>query len=144
MNILISACLLGIRCRYDGAAKYDARIEKLMEKHHLIPVCPEIYGGLSTPRDPSERSGDKVAGKSGQDVTEAFLKGAEETLALAKLFHCEYAILKERSPSCGHGQIYDGSFTGKLISGSGVAAELLMKNGVKVLGESQMEELLCK
>jgi uncharacterized protein YbbK (DUF523 family) len=143
MNILISACLLGIRCRYDGAAKYDARIEKLMEKHHLIPVCPEIYGGLSTPRNPSERSGDKVAGKNGQDVTAAFQKGAEETLALAKLFHCEYAILKERSPSCGHGQIYDGTFTGKLISGSGVAAELLMKNGVKVLGESQMEELMC-
>jgi uncharacterized protein YbbK (DUF523 family) len=142
MNILISACLLGIRCRYDGTAKYDARIEKLMGRHQLIPVCPEIYGGLSTPRDPSERVGDKVAGKNGQDVTAAFQKGAEETLALAKLFHCEYAILKERSPSCGHGQIYDGTFTGKLIPGSGVTADLLMKNGVQVLGESQMEELL--
>ena len=98
MNILISACLLGIRCRYDGAAKYDARMEKLMEKHHLIPVCPEIYGGLSTPRAPSERVGDKVMGKNGQDVTEAFQKGAEETLALAKLFRCKYAILKERQP----------------------------------------------
>ncbi len=142
MNILISACLLGMRCRYDGAAKYDARIEKLMEKHHLIPVCPEVYGGLSTPRAPSERAGNKVVGKNGQDVTGAFQKGAEDTLALAKLFHCEYAILKERSPSCGHGQIYDGTFTGTVVPGSGVAAELLNKNGITVLGESQMEELL--
>ncbi len=142
MNILISACLLGIRCRYDGAAKYSAHMDKLMEKHHLIPVCPEIYGGLSTPRDPSERVGDKVVGKNGQDVTEAFHKGAEETLALAKLFHCRYAILKERSPSCGHGEIYDGTFSGALIPGSGVTAELLAKNGVTVLGESQIEEFL--
>lgn len=142
MNILISACLLGIRCRYDGKAKYNALIEKLMEKHHLIPICPEIYGGLSTPRDPSERVGDKVMGKNGQNVTDAFQKGAEETLALAKLFRCEYAILKERSPSCGHGEIYDGTFSGALMPGSGVAAELLLKNGVTVLGESQIEEFL--
>ncbi len=142
MNILISACLLGIRCRYDGAAKHDPRMEELMEKHHLIPVCPEIYGGLSTPRDPAERVGDKVAGKHGQDVTAAFIKGAEETLALAKLFHCRYAILKERSPSCGQGEIYDGTFSGTLIPGSGVAAELLAKNGVTVLGESQIEAFL--
>ena len=143
MNILISACLLGIHCRYDGKAKYDARVEKLMEKHHLIPVCPEIYGGLTTPRDPSERLGDQVAGISGQDVTAAFQKGAEETLALAKLFHCECAILKERSPSCGHGWIYDGTFSGTLAAGSGVTAELLEKNGVAVLGESQIEEFLA-
>jgi uncharacterized protein YbbK (DUF523 family) len=140
MNILVSACLLGVRCRYDGAAKHDARIERLMEKHHVIPVCPEIYGGLSTPREPSERTGDKVMGKNGQDVTEAFQKGAEEALALVKLFHCRYAILKERSPSCGHGRIYDGTFSGTLVDGSGVTAELLEKNGVTVLGESQIEE----
>jgi uncharacterized protein YbbK (DUF523 family) len=140
MNILVSACLLGVRCRYDGAAKHDARIERLMEKHHVIPVCPEIYGGLSTPREPSERIGDKVMGKNGHDVTEAFQKGAEEALALAKLFHCRYAILKERSPSCGHGRIYDGTFSGTLVDGSGVTAELLEKNGVTVLGESQIEE----
>jgi uncharacterized protein YbbK (DUF523 family) len=143
MNILISACLLGIRCRYDGAAKHDARMEKLMEKHHLIPVCPEIYGGLSTPRDPSERTGDKVVGKNGQNVTAAFQKGAQEALYLAKLFHCEYAILKERSPSCGHGRIYDGTFSGRLTDGSGVTAELLEKNGITVLGESQIDEFLA-
>lgn len=142
MNILISACLLGIRCRYDGAGKYDASIERLMEKHHLIPVCPEIYGGLPTPRAPSERAGDRVVSKEGRDVTAAFQKGAEETLVLAKLFQCQYAILKERSPSCGHGEIYDGTFSGKLAKGSGVTAELLAKNGIKVLGESQIEVLL--
>ena len=129
MNILISACLLGIRCRYDGAGKYDASIERLMEKHHLIPVCPEIYGGLPTPRAPSERAGDRVVSKEGRDVTAAFQKGAEETLALAKLFQCQYAILKERSPSCGYGEIYDGTFSGKLAKGSGVTANCLQKTG---------------
>ncbi len=142
MNILISACLLGIHCRYDGSGKCHSRMKQLMEKHHLIPVCPEIFGGLPTPRDPSERVGDNIVTKSGQDVTQAFLKGAEETLAMAKLYQCKYAILKERSPSCGHGEIYDGTFCGKLTQGSGITAELLSKNGVKVLGESQMEELL--
>ena len=142
MNILISACLLGIRCRYDGSGSFDSCMEQLMEKYHLIPVCPEVYGGLSTPREPSERVGDKAYTKSGQDVTQAFLKGAEETLAMAKLYQCKYAILKERSPSCGHGEIYDGTFSGKLTYGSGMTAELLSKNGVKVLGESQIEELL--
>lgn len=142
MNILISACLLGIRCRYDGAGKFDPCIKQLLDRHHLIPVCPEIYGGLSTPRDPSERAGDKVLNKKGRDVTAAFFKGAEETLALAKLFHCEYAILKERSPSCGHGKIYDGTFSGTLMNGNGVTAELLEKNGIRVLGESEMEKLM--
>lgn len=142
MNILISACLLGIRCRYNGTDKQDARIAKLLEKHHLIPVCPEIFGGMPTPRDPSERVGDKVMGKNGQDVTVEFMRGAEETLALAKLYGCKYAVLKERSPSCGYGEIYDGSFSGALIAGGGVAAELLAKSGITVLGESRMEELL--
>jgi len=142
MNILISACLLGIRCRYNGTDKLDPRISKLMELHHLIPVCPEIYGGLPTPRDPSERMGDKVMGRNGQDVTAEFVRGADETLALARLFGCKYAVLKERSPSCGFGEIYDGTFSGAMIPGNGVAAELLTQKGVTVLGESRMEELL--
>jgi len=141
MNVLISACLLGTRCRYNGSGKYDPRVEQLMEKHCLIPVCPEIYGGLPTPRDPSERVGDKVVSKNGQDVTGAFQRGAEEALALAKLFHCKYAILKERSPSCGHGEIYDGTFSGTLTLGGGVTAELLELCGIKVFGESQIEDL---
>jgi len=141
MNVLISACLLGIGCRYDGAAKYDERIEKLKDKFHLIPVCPEIYGGLPTPREPSERQGENIVSKSGKDVTENFEKGAQEILKLARLFDCKYAVLKERSPSCGYGEIYDGTFSKTLIKGSGMAAELLAANGVTVLGESQMEEL---
>ena len=142
MNILISACLLGLCCRYDGKAKFDPRIEKLMEKHHLIPVCPEQLGGLPTPRDPSERLMGRVVSKTGRDVTEAFARGAEEALKLARLFRCTAAVLKERSPSCGRGTVYDGTFTGALTEGDGVAAELLMKNGVAVLGESQIEEFL--
>ena len=141
MNVLISACLLGIRCRYNGTDKLDPRIAKLMEKHHLVPVCPEIYGGLSTPREPSERVGDRVLSKAKQDVTAEFARGAQETLALARLYGCKYAVLKERSPSCGFGEIYDGTFSGALIPGSGVAAELLSVHGVTVLGESRMEEL---
>lgn len=142
MNILISACLLGIRCRYNGTDKLDHRITELMKKHHLVPVCPEVYGGLPTPRDPSERVGDQVLSKSGQDVTAEFVRGAEETLAMAKLYGCKYAVLKERSPSCGFGEIYDGTFSGALIAGGGMAAELLARHGITVLGESRMEELL--
>lgn len=142
MNILISACLLGIRCRYDGAAKYDPRVEKLKKKHHLIPVCSEIYGGLPTPRDPSERVGDKVVSRAGKDVTEAFQRGAEETLKMAKMFDCQVAILKERSPSCGHDTIYDGTFSGKMIQGDGVAARMLRESGIRVIGESEIEAFL--
>lgn len=138
MNILVSACLLGVACRYDGVGKENKEIMELMKEHHLVPVCPEILGGLPTPRTPSEIQLDrKVMMKDGRDVTAEYEKGARETLRLAKLYGCEYAILKERSPSCGHGEIYDGSFSGTKISGNGIAAELLEKNGVKVLGESE-------
>ena len=144
MNILISACLLGIRCRYDGAAKYDPRVEKLKEKHHLVPVCPEIYGGLPTPRAPSEKVGEKVLSKAGRDVTGAFIKGAEETLAMAKMFDCQLAIFKERSPSCGHDTIYDGTFSARVIPGDGVAAKMLRENGIRVIGESEIEAFLLE
>lgn len=138
MNILVSACLLGVACRYDGVGKENKEIMELMKEHHLVPVCPEILGGLPTPRIPSEIQPDrKVMMKDGRDVTAEYEKGAREALRLAKLYDCEYAILKERSPSCGYGEIYDGSFSGTKISGNGIAAELLEKNGVKVLGESQ-------
>lgn len=144
MNILISACLLGVRCRYDGAAKYDPRVEKLKEKHHLIPVCPEIYGGLPTPRDPSEKAGGQVLSRAGKDVTAAFRRGAEETLQMAKMFGCTIAILKERSPSCGSGTVYDGTFSGRIVNGDGVAAQMLKENGIRVIGESQIEAFLAQ
>ncbi len=141
-NILVSACLLGMHCRYNGTGALQEELEQLKDKYNLIPVCPEIYGGLQTPRDPAERSGEKVLTAAGEDVTEYYRRGAEETLRLKELYGCETAILKERSPSCGYGHIYDGTFRGKFIDGNGVTAELLADNGVRILGESRIKELL--
>lgn len=141
-NILVSACLLGLDCKYDGGNNYNKNIEKLKNKYNLIPVCPEIFGGLSTPRHPSERLKEKIITKTGNDVTIQYKKGAEETLKLAKLYNVKLAVLKERSPSCGKGKIYDGTFSHNIIDGNGVTAELLLKNGIKIYGESEMEILL--
>ena len=140
-TILISACLLGVACRYDGRTKpLDKEIiERLKKQFHLIPVCPEIMGGLPTPRFPSEISPEgKVMRKDGQDITENYRQGAKEALRLAEIFGCETAILKERSPSCGAGQIYDGSFTNTLTSGNGIAADLLIRSGIRVVGETAL------
>ena len=141
MTILVSACLLGCPCRYDGTAKADPRVLALMERHTLIPVCPEQLGGLPTPRLPSERREGGVFDRGGKDVSVQYRQGAEEVLRLARLYGCTHAVLKERSPSCGSGQIYDGSFSHVLVPGSGVAAELLAQNGITVLGESQADVL---
>lgn len=140
MNILVSACLLGINCRYDGKGKLVDTLKILGKKHNLIPICPEIYGGMTTPREPSEKIKDKVISKSGKDVTDNFIRGAQETLKLAKFYDCQLAILKERSPSCGYGKIYDGTFTGNIVDGNGITAELLVKNGIKVIGESKIDD----
>ena len=142
MKILISACLLGIPCRYDGKAKPQPWAEALAARHDLVPVCPEQLGGLPTPRTPSERRGDRVVMNTGADVTEQYRRGAEAALRLCRLTGCEAAILKERSPSCGCGEIYDGSFSGTLTAGDGVTAELLRKNGIPVYGESHVAALL--
>ena len=142
MNILVSACLLGVRCRYDGDSKPNEAVLRLMEEHTLIPICPEQLGGLATPRPPAERQGDAVRTRSGRDVTEQYRRGAEEALRLCRLYGCEAAVLKERSPSCGSGAVYDGTFSGVLTTGDGVTAELLTANGIPVYGESQLEKLL--
>ena len=141
-NILVSACLLGIGCRYDGKHKANPEVLKLAEKYNLIPVCPEIYGGLPTPRVPSERIGDKVMMKDGRDVTENYHRGAKEALELCRIYNIKTAVLKERSPSCGKGEIYDGSFSGTLTARDGVCAELLLENGIRVIGESEINILL--
>ena len=141
-NILVSACLLGIGCRYDGKHKADQSVIELSKKYNLIPVCPEIYGGLPTPRVPSERVGDRVMMKDGTDVSANYRRGAEEALELCRIYNIKTAILKERSPSCGKGAIYDGSFTGTLTDRDGVTAELLIANGIRVLGESEINILL--
>ena len=139
MKILVSACLLGVRCRYDGKSKPHPAVERLMEQHTLIPVCGEIFGGLPTPRVSAERQGARVVTADGRDVTAAYRRGAEEVLRLAKRYGCKAAILKERSPSCGSGRIYDGTFTGTLTDGWGVTAELLRDHGICVIGESEAE-----
>ena len=142
MKILISACLLGIRCRYDGGRKPLTCLDALMEKHVLIPVCPEVLGGLPTPRVPAERQGSSVITRDGRDVTVNYEQGAQEALRLAQMSGCTHALLKERSPSCGCGTIYDGTFSGGLCPGDGVCAALLKRHGICVLGESRAQELL--
>ncbi|MBE5040228.1 DUF523 domain-containing protein [Ructibacterium gallinarum] len=144
MNLLISGCLLGLCCRYDGKEKPLPleQIRQLQSRFHLIPVCPEQLGGLTTPRPPAERRAGRVMASDGIDVTMQYQKGAEEALKMARLFSCDFALLKERSPSCGFGRIYDGSFSKNLTDGNGTAADLLSQNGIRIFGESQIEMLL--
>ncbi len=144
---LCSACLLGVNCRYNGISKPNEKIIALSKKETLIPVCPEQLGGQATPRPNSEiKGGDgydvldnkaKVIEEDDSDISSYFIKGAEEVLKIAKLFNINKAILKQRSPSCGCGQIYDGTFSGKTIKGDGVTAALLKRNGVKVISEEE-------
>ncbi len=142
MNLLISACLLGVKCRYDGKTKPLGCLDELNSRYTLVPVCPEVYGGLPTPRVPAERQGDRVIAQDGRDVTANYEQGAQEALRIARMTGCSCALLKERSPSCGSGVIYDGTFTGGLCPGDGVCGALLKENGIRVLGESQVSELL--
>ena len=142
MNILVSACLLGTACRYDGKSKPNDKILELLKKHTLIPVCPEQLGGLATPRFPSEIKGDRVISKVGTDVTKEYEKGAAEALKIAKLYNCKLAILKEKSPSCGYNKVYDGTFSKTLIDRQGITAKLLSENGIKVIGETLIDTLL--
>ena len=142
MKLLVSACLLGVCCRYKGTPKPYPAVIALGKKHQLIPVCPEQLGGLPTPRHPSEQQGNRVVMDNGSDVTAQYQRGAQEALHLAKLFGCEAAIMKERSPSCGSGEIYDGTFTQTLTAGDGITAKLLKENGIPVYGESQIEPFL--
>lgn len=141
MKILVSMCLFGEPCRYDGKSCPCEDVVLLKEKYELILVCPEVFGGLKTPRSPAERVGDKVISKDGKDVTKEYKLGAQKALELAKKNGCTIAVLKEKSPSCGCGVIYDGTFSGTLTEGNGVTAELLTKNGIKVIGESKIKSL---
>ena len=140
--IIVSSCLLGVNCRYDGGNEFRENIKGLMTKYNLIPVCGEIFGGMTTPRNPSEIIGDKVFDNSGIDVSENFYRGAEEVVNLCKLYDCKLAILKSNSPSCGFGQIYDGTFSGNKVDGMGITAKLLDKNGVQIFNEINFVELL--
>ena len=143
-NLLISACLLGIFCRYDGGSNplSDENLKWLKDHFILIPVCPEQLGGLPTPRQPSEIVGeDRVIRRDGLDVSTCFLNGAKAALSIAKITSCELALLKANSPSCGNRFVYDGHFNGTLIPGQGVTAKLFENAGIKVYNELEIEEL---
>lgn len=136
--ILVSACLAGIKCRYDGKDNANIKVMEMVKNGIAIPVCPEQLGGLQTPRIPAEITEDKVLNKKGENVTSQFKKGAKETLRIAKLANCHKAILKQNSPSCGYGKIYDGSHSGRIIEGMGLTAQLLSKKGVIILTEEDL------
>ena len=132
---MVSACLAGHPCRYDGRSNLRPEIASLVEAGQAVPVCPEVLGGLPTPRTPGERKGDRVLSAKGEDVTSAFASGAEAALYIAEECGCCAAILKARSPSCGCGHIYDGTFTRTLVDGDGLFAELLRKKGFQLFTE---------
>ena len=136
--ILVSSCLLGCACRYKGDDCKNERILALAKEHVLLGVCPEQMGGLETPRAPSEIVGDKVMSNAGRDVTAEYRKGAEAALYLAQLNRADFAILKAKSPSCGKGLIYDGTFSGSKVPGNGVTAALLLENGIPVYTEEEL------
>ena len=141
MYILVSACLLGVACKYSGGDNACPAMLALAGRHTLIPVCPEVYGGLPTPRPPAERQGNCVVTEQGADVTAQYQKGAQTAVQLAKLTGCEAAVLKKNSPSCGCGQIYDGTFTHTLTTGSGLTAEALLAAGIPVYNEDTCDTL---
>ncbi|MFA5386138.1 MAG: DUF523 domain-containing protein [Candidatus Paceibacterota bacterium] len=133
---LCSACLLGIKCRYDGKSRKNKKVLKLLKGDILIPVCPEQLGGLSTPREGAELKKGKVLTKSGKDITKTYFKGAKETLKIAKLLGVKNAVLKQRSPSCGSGQVK--LLNGSVVKTDGVTTALLKKNGIKVISEEDL------
>jgi len=150
--ILVSACLLGARCRYDGGSRPSGSVRDFVRNHHVIPICPETLGGLKRPRPPSELHGcdgcdvlegrGKVLGRDGDDLTENFIRGARKTLEVARRSGAQVAILKSRSPSCGTRSIYDGSFRGRTIEGMGVTARLLASNGIEVISEEDVSRIM--
>jgi uncharacterized protein YbbK (DUF523 family) len=141
MRFLVSACLLGLHTRYDGGNARNEAVLRLMEKHEPVPVCPEQLGGLPTPRLPCEIAGGQVKDAAGEDKTEAFERGADQALQIYRLCRCDAAILKARSPSCGKGLVYDGSFSKKTAPGNGVLAARMMEAGIAVYTEDELDTL---
>lgn len=144
MIIAVSACLLGTPCRYDGAARPNAAVQALRKRHEIVPVCPESMGGLPIPRLPNEIAagvdGLRVVDSAGVDNTAAFVAGAQAALERARQAGCTAAVLKSKSPSCGSGRVYDGTFTGTLTDGWGVAAALFRDAGIRVIDETELEQ----
>lgn len=138
MKLLVSACLLGIPCRYDGASKPCPKVLALKEKHTLIPVCPEELGGLSTPREPCELQKGYARTQKGRDCTPQYSLGAKKAWKIYQENACQGAILKAKSPSCGKGRVYDGTFSRQLIPGNGIACQYLLDRGVAVKTEEEL------
>ena len=132
-KILVSACLLGINCKYNGGNNYSEEVMEFLKNYEIIPICPEQLGGLKTPRPASEIIGDKVINIEGDDVTDEYQKGAEATLKIAQLLGAKKALLKAKSPSCGNGKIYDGTFSSVLTDGNGITTKLLKENNIEVI-----------
>lgn len=146
--ILISACLVGINCKYNGKNNYNEKALELVKNGKAIPICPEQLGGLSTPRNPSEiriiNNKKYVINNKNIDVTQEFVSGAKEVLKLAKELNVEKVILQSRSPSCGVGKIYSGNFDGKLITGNGILAQMLIDNGIEVIDIEEYNNVSVK
>ena len=144
MRIMVSACLVGENCKYNGGNNRNEELLNLLSGHEVIAVCPEVLGGLPTPRQPSELQNGRVISRNGQDVDAAFRLGAEKCLAIARKEEPDLIILQSRSPSCGVKQRYDGSFSGRLEAGAGVTAELLLRYGFSVLDIGDQEQIRAK
>lgn len=138
MNILVSSCLLGENCKYSGANNENEAVKELAASHNLIAVCPEVLGGLPTPRAPMEIVGGRVVDQQGNDYTAFMDRGNEAVRALAEKYECKCAVMKSRSPSCGCGKVYDGTFSSKLVCGDGTAVRMLKKMGIKVINEEDL------
>lgn len=141
-KIIVSACLLGENCKYNGSNNRNEDVLSLKKYFDIIPVCPECFGELPIPREPSEIKDGRVVSKSGDDVTAQFVDGAEKTLYIAREKNCPLAILKENSPSCGFGKVYDGTFSKTLCNGNGIAAQLLFENDIQIFGESNVQKVI--
>ena len=139
MMYIVSSCLVGIDCKYNGENNYNEKVMEFLKDKEFIIACPEQLGGLSTPRPKSEISGHCVISEFGKDVTGQFEKGAKEALKIAKMFNCTHAILKEKSPSCGVSEIYDGTFDGVKIKGMGRTTNVLKNNGIIIMSEKDFE-----
>ena len=140
-KIIVSACLLGENCKYNGGNNKCDDVIALAEKFEIIPVCPECFGGLPIPRVPSEIKDGRVYSKNGEDLTDKFLEGAQQALYIAKECNAPCAVLKENSPSCGFGKIYDGSFTKTKIDANGITAQLLYDNDIQIFTENEIRRL---
>ena len=142
MKIAVSSCLLGVNCKYNGKSNYNDDIIKLKEKYELVPICPEVLGGLSTPRVPAEIINNKVINQEGIDVTSNYNEGAKKALKILQENNIKIAILKAKSPSCGKDQIYDGTFSHTLTQGNGVTTNLFLENDIVVLNENNFKQYL--